>query len=182
MSSVKTQCLPKFKFTTSVESAYPDCPVHFISLTHSSVQFSHSVLSDSLWDLMDCCMPGLPVYHQLPEFAQTLVHWVGDAIQASHSLSSPSPLAFNLSQHQRLFQWVSFVNIGLSGYDQGLHGGSQMVKNPPAMQDTWIRKIPWRKKCLPIPEFLPGKSLGQRSLAAFNPWGHRELDRVTNTS
>ena len=49
----------------------------------------------------------LPVHHQLPEFTQTQVHWVSDAIQPSHPLSSPSPPAFNLSQHQDLFQWVS---------------------------------------------------------------------------
>ena len=58
-------------------------------------------------DSMDCSTPGLPVHHQLPEPAQTLVHWVGDAIQPSHPLLSPSPPAFNLSQHQGLFQWVS---------------------------------------------------------------------------
>ena len=52
-------------------------------------------------------MPGFPVYHQLPEFAQTHVHRVGDDIQPSHLLSSPSPPAFNLSQHQGLFQRVS---------------------------------------------------------------------------
>ena len=55
-------------------------------------------------------MPGLPVHHQLPESTQTHVHWVGDAIQPSHPLSSPSPPAFNLSQHQGLFQWVSSSN------------------------------------------------------------------------
>ena len=49
---------------------------------------------------MDCTMPGLPVLHHHPELAQTHVHWVGDAIQTSHPLSSPSPPAFNLSQHQ----------------------------------------------------------------------------------
>ena len=53
-------------------------------------------------------MPGLPVHHQLPELAQTHVPWVGDAIQSSHPLSSPSPPTFNLSQHQGLFEWVSF--------------------------------------------------------------------------
>ena len=52
-------------------------------------------------------MPGLPVLHQLPELAQTLVHWVSDAIHLPHPLSSPSPPAFNLSQHQGLFQWIS---------------------------------------------------------------------------
>ena len=51
--------------------------------------------------------PGLPVYHQLPEFTQTHVHWVSDAIRPSHPLSSPSPPALNLSQHQGLFKWVS---------------------------------------------------------------------------
>ena len=56
---------------------------------------------------MDCSMPGLPVHHQLLEFTQTHVHWVSDDIQLSHPLLSPSPLAFNLSQHQSLFQCVS---------------------------------------------------------------------------
>ena len=51
--------------------------------------------------------PGLSVHHQLPEFTQTHFHWVGDAIQPSHPLSSPSPPVLNLSQHQGLFQWVS---------------------------------------------------------------------------
>ena len=57
---------------------------------------------------MDCSMPGFPVLHCLPELAQTHVHWVSDAIQPSHSLSPPSLFAFNFSQHQGLFQWVSF--------------------------------------------------------------------------
>ena len=54
----------------------------------------------TLCDPMDCSTPGFPVYHQLLEFTQTHVHWVGDAIQPSHPLSSPSPPTFNLSQHQ----------------------------------------------------------------------------------
>ena len=54
---------------------------------------------------MDCSMPGFPVHHQLPEFTQTHVHWVGDTIQPSHPLSSPSPV-FNLSQHQGLNESV----------------------------------------------------------------------------
>ena len=79
----------------------------FFSLTlHPSVQFSHSVVSDSLWP-MNRSMPGLPVHYQLPEFTQTHVHRVGDAIQPSHPLSSPSPPAPNPSKHQGLFQWVS---------------------------------------------------------------------------
>ena len=66
-------------------------------------------MSDSLWP-MDCSMPGLPVHHQLPEFTQTHVHWVGDAIQPSHPLSSPSPSAFNLSHYQGVFQWVGSLH------------------------------------------------------------------------
>ena len=61
-------------------------------------------LHQTLCDPMDCSMPGFPVHHQLPEHAQTHVHQVGDAIQPSHPLSSPSPPAFNLCQHQGLFQ------------------------------------------------------------------------------
>ena len=61
----------------------------------------------TLWDPMDCSTPGLPVFHHLLQFAQTHVHWVSDAIQPSHPLLSPSSLAFNLSQHRGLFQWVS---------------------------------------------------------------------------
>ena len=75
----------------------------------SSVQFSRLVVSNSC-DPMDRSMPGLPVHHQLPEFTQTHVHWVGDAIQPSHPLSSPSPPAPNPSQHQGLFQWVSSLH------------------------------------------------------------------------
>ena len=72
----------------------------------SSVQFSRSVMSDSC-DPMNRSTSGLPAHHQFPEFTQTHVHWVSDAIQPSHPLSSPSPPAPNPSQHQRLFQWVN---------------------------------------------------------------------------
>ena len=58
----------------------------------------------TLCDPMDCSMPDFPVLHRLPEFAPTHVHWIEDAIQPSHPLASPSPPAFNLSQHQGLFQ------------------------------------------------------------------------------
>ena len=75
--------------------------LHFIVSFSSVVQ-----LCPTFCDPKDCCMPGLRVYHQLPELTQTHVHWVGDAIQPSHPLLSPSPPAFNLSQHQGL-QWVS---------------------------------------------------------------------------
>ena len=72
------------------------------------VQFSSVALSCMiLCDPMDCSTLGLPVHHQFPEFTQTHVHLVGDAIQPSHPLSSPSPPAFILSQHQGLFKGVS---------------------------------------------------------------------------
>ena len=74
-------------------------------------QFSSVAQScPTLWDPMNCSMPGLPIYHQLPESTQTHVHRVGNAIQPSHPLLSPSPPALNLSQHQGLFQWVSSLH------------------------------------------------------------------------
>ena len=60
----------------------------------------------NLCDIMDCKMSGFPVPHHLSGFVQVHVHWIGDAIQVSHLLSPSSPSAFNLSQHQSLFQWV----------------------------------------------------------------------------
>ena len=73
-----------------------------------SVQFSSvTQLCLTLCNSMDCSTPGLLVHHQLPEFTQTHAYWVGDAIQPSHPLLSPSSPTFNLSQHQGLFKWVS---------------------------------------------------------------------------
>ena len=72
-------------------------------------QFSSVTQScPTLCDPMDCSIPGFPVHHQHPELSQIQVHWVGDANQLSHPLSTPSLSAFNLSQHQDLFKWVSF--------------------------------------------------------------------------
>ena len=70
-------------------------------LVSSAIQYS-----PTLCDPMDCSRSCLPIHHQQPELAQTHVHQVSDAVQPSHPLSSPSPPAFNLSQHQVLFQWV----------------------------------------------------------------------------
>ena len=79
----------------------------FACMCTRHIQFSSvAQLCPTIWDPVEYSMPGFPVFHQLPELAQTHVHLVGDAIQPSHPLSSPSP-AFNLSQHQGLFQWVS---------------------------------------------------------------------------
>ena len=81
--------------------------LHVLSgLQYSSVTQSYLTLCN----LMDCSMPGFPVRHQLPELAQTHVHRVGDTIQPSHPLLPPSPPAFNLSQHQGFFQWVSSLH------------------------------------------------------------------------
>ena len=91
-----------------------------LHVRYSSVQFSRSVVSDSLRP-MNRSMPGLPVHPQLPEFTQTHVHRVSDAIQPSHPLSSPSPPAPNLSQHQSLFnestlhmRWPNYWSFSLS--------------------------------------------------------------------
>ena len=74
----------------------------YIYIYVSSVQsFSHVQLFVTPWST------GFPVHHQIPEIIQTHVHWVGDAIQSSHPLLSPSPPAFSLSQHQGHFQWVN---------------------------------------------------------------------------
>ena len=77
-----------------------------LKVSFSSVQLL-SQLCLTLCDPMDCSTPGFPVHHQLLELTQTHVHWVSDAIQPFHPLLSPSPPAFNLSQHQGLFQEVS---------------------------------------------------------------------------
>ena len=77
----------------------------------ASVQFSSvAQLCPTLCDPMNCSTPGLPVHHQLPEFTQTHVHRIGDAIQPSHPLSSPFPPAPNPSQHQSLFQSVNSLH------------------------------------------------------------------------
>ena len=83
----------------------------------TGIQFSSVTQScPTLCDPMNRSTPGLPVHYQLLEFTQTHVHWVGDAIQPSHSLLSPSPPAPNPSQHQSLFQWVNssiWASLGL---------------------------------------------------------------------
>ena len=98
-------------------------------------------------DPMDCSTPGFPLLHYLLEFAQTHKHWVDDAIQSSHPLSTLSPLALSLSQHQGLFQWVGIFTSG----DQS-------------------------KKWQPTPVFLPEKSHGQSSLVGYSLWDHKESD------
>ena len=86
-------------------TASPKLIFHFKNYSYEGVQFSSVAQScPTLCDPMNHSMPGLPVHHQLPEFTQTHVHSVNDAIQPSYLLSSPSPTAPNPSQHQSLFQ------------------------------------------------------------------------------
>ena len=86
------------------------CILSSLNSQFSSVAQSCPPLCNS----MNCSTPGLPVHHQLPEFTQTHVHWVSDAIQSSHPLSFPSPPALNLSQNQGLFKCQLFVSGGQS--------------------------------------------------------------------
>ena len=83
------------------------CTIALISHATKSVSSLQSLSCVRSCYAMNPSMPGLPVHHQLPESTQTHVHWVGDAIQPSHPLSSPSLPALNLSQHEGLFKWVS---------------------------------------------------------------------------
>ena len=86
---------------------YLHCIYHVLTFYSVRIKFSSVAQScPTLCNPMDCSTPGFPVHHQLPELTQTHVHRVGDAIQSSHPLLSPSPPAFNLSQHQGLFKWV----------------------------------------------------------------------------
>ena len=87
----------------TLKNAFLDMCYAFLVYQFSSV----AQLCSTLRDPMNRSTPGLPVHHQLLESTQTYVHWVGDAIQPSYPLLSPSPPALNLSQHQALFQWVS---------------------------------------------------------------------------
>ena len=95
----------KLRFPALQADSLPFEPLGKPMITYS-VQFSsvQSLSHVQLCDAMNCSTPGLPVHHQLPEFTQTHVHRVGDAIQPSHPLLPPSPPAPNPSQHQGLFQ------------------------------------------------------------------------------
>ena len=97
----RCKCLGLLKLFLSYASVYLR-PVLSLSFTNCL----QLIIRIQLCDIMDCGTPGFPVLHYLPEFAQTHVPWVDDSIQLSHPLSSPSPPAFNLSQHQGLSLWV----------------------------------------------------------------------------
>ena len=102
---------------------------------------------------MDCSMPGLPGHHQLPEFTQTHVHWVGDAIQPSHPLSSPSPLTFNLPASGS-FQMSQFFASG--GQSTGISASVSVLPQAWGWYSasvleglpTWcLRTVSWSRSC-----------------------------------
>ena len=110
------------------------------------------------------CTPGFPVLHHLPELAQTHVHWVGDAIQSSHPLFSPSPPAFNLSQHQGLFQWVSFSHQVAKVLEFQLqHHSFQWTPRTDLLQDGLVGSPCWPRDSQEsslAPQFKSINSLG----------------------
>ena len=89
---------------------------------------------------MDCSTPGFPVLHYLPEFAQTHVHWVGDAIKPSHPLFSPSPSTLNLLQHQGLFQWVGSSHQVAKALELQYQSVSQSDQS---LSRIWLFATPW---------------------------------------
>ena len=135
-----------------------------------SLQFSSVTQScPTLCDPINRSTPGLPVHqHQLPEFTQTHVHRVGDAIQPSHPLSSPSPPAPNPSQHQGLFQWVNSLHEVAKVLEfQPQHCWEPAHEIPP-MTRSWGRK-PDRQGGSRFQGFRKGQ------LTRSHPWqGHKE--------
>ena len=100
-----------YKYSIHPANYLTDYDINYTSILLSTSSIVQSAQScPTLCNPKDCSMPGFPVHHQLLELAQTHVHRVSDAIQPFHPLSSPSPPAFNLSQHQGLFQWVSSLH------------------------------------------------------------------------
>ena len=164
-----------------------DCNFFFAFLKlFSSVQsFSHIRLFGTS---MDCSMPGLPVHHQLLELTQTHVHGVGDAIQPSHPLSSPSPPAFNLFPHQGLFQWVSSLHqVAKAWVFQLQHQSFQWIFRTDFLWD-WLVWSPCSprdsQESSPTPQF---KSINFLTLSFFysstltsihDHWKNNSLDKT----
>ena len=108
-TSLKFQCCVIFLVNSHLisESLFMNILEH---INHQLSVSSVMKLCPTLWDPMDCSTRGFPVHHQLPEFTQNHLHWVCYAIWPSHPLPSPSPPAFNFSQHQGIFKWVSSLH------------------------------------------------------------------------
>ena len=123
--------------------------LNFFILSNKCFQFSSVAQScPTLCDPVNRSTPGLPVHYQLPEFTQTHVHQVSDAIQISHPLSSPSPPAPNPSQHQSIFQWKYFFSLG--GQSIGVSASASFL--PMSTQDwsplRWTSSISLQSKGL----------------------------------
>ena len=113
------------------QNSYPSATTPRFNLS-VTIQFSSvAQWCLTLWDPMEDSTPGLPVHHQLSEFTQTHVHRVGDAMQPSHRLSSPSPPAFNLSQLRGLLQWVGSSHQVAKGLELQLQHHSFQCNNNP---------------------------------------------------
>ena len=127
---------------------------------------------------MDCNTPGFLVHHQLPDLAQTHVHRVGNAIQPSHPLSSPSPSTFSLSQHQGLFQWVSSLHQVAKVLEHQLQYRSfQRIFRTYFLQD-WLVWSPWSprdsQESSPTPQFKSINSLALSFLYGPTPTSIRD--------
>ena len=121
----------------------------------------------TLCNPMDCSMPGIPVLHYLPEFAQTHVHWVDDAIQPPDLLLPPSP-ALNLFQHEGLFQWVSSLHLVAKELELQLqHQSFQWIFNVDSLQDWLVWSPCWLRdseESFPPPQFKSINSLALNHL------------------
>ena len=151
----------------------------------SSVQFSSVAQSClTLCDPVDCRTPGLSVHFKLLEF--THVHWVSDAIQSSHPLSSLSPSAFNLSQHQGLFKWVSSLHqIAKELEFQPQHQSLQWILRTDLLQDGLVGSPCSPRdsqECSPTPQFKSINSLAFSFLysptltSIHDHWKNHSLD------
>ena len=116
----------------------------------------------TLCDPMNQNMPGLPVHNQLPKSTQTHVHWSSDTIQPTHPLSSPSPPALNLSQHQGLFKWVS-----------SLHQVAKLLEFQIQHQSYWIRMGPKSNGWSPLRRERLGDTQTHRGNKAIWLWRQR---------
>ena len=112
-------CCSKVKFSFTLDSS----PGFELSLSGQFRSVAQSCLT--LWNPVDCSMPGFAVHHQLPELTQTHVLQVGDATQPSHPLLSPSPPAFSFSQHQSFFPRIQFFASG--GQSIGVSASSSVL-------------------------------------------------------
>ena len=156
-------------------------------LSVSSVTQSCMILCDPI----DCNTTGFPVHHWLPTLVQTHVHWIGDAIQPSHPLSSPSHPVFNLSQHQGLFQWVSSLHQVAKVLELQLQHQSFQWIFRIAFFENWVVQSPFSprdsQESFPTPQFKSINSLALSFLYSptFTPihdyWKNGSFDSVSQS-